>query len=275
VLEPNEPYERNARTQGGVEDPRIVYIAARGIYVMLYTAYGPLGPRIACAVSRNLLVWRRLGLIRFATHQNINFGALHNKDALLFPELVPGPDGRPSLAMIHRPVFTASIRGLPSHQRPSMWISYASLDDVVTSRHVVFANHQLLATPQCSWERLKIGGGTPPMRVSDGWLVFYHGVSGTITEGIDQQQHVRYSAGALLLDPHDPRHILTRSARSILVPRAGAERNGIVPGVVFPTGIDARGDGVLDIYYGMADSRIGVARCQLAATRELQVAKAA
>jgi hypothetical protein len=33
-----------------------------------------------------------------------------------------------------------------------------------------------------------------------------------------------------------------------------------VPNVVFPTGIDPRGDGDADVFYGMADSRIGVAR---------------
>ena len=33
--------------------------------------------------------------------------------------------------------------------------------------------------------------------------------------------------------------------------------------MVFPTGVDVRGDGALDVYYGMADSRIGVARTTL------------
>lgn len=33
----------------------------------------------------------------------------------------------------------------------------------------------------------------------------------------------------------------------------------MVPRVGFPTGVDPRPDGALDVYYGMADSRIGVA----------------
>lgn len=45
------------------------------------------------------------------------------------------------------------------------------------------------------------------------------------------------------------------------------ERNGIVPNVVFPTGIDRRDDlgmpNRFDVYYGMADKRIGVARFDL------------
>jgi predicted GH43/DUF377 family glycosyl hydrolase len=35
--------------------------------------------------------------------------------------------------------------------------------------------------------------------------------------------------------------------------------------VVFPTGIDDRGHGRVDVYYGMADQRIGVARLQVPA----------
>jgi uncharacterized protein YbjT (DUF2867 family) len=33
-----------------------------------------------------------------------------------------------------------------------------------------------------------------------------------------------------------------------------------VPNVVFPTAIDPRGDGDANVFYGMADTRIGVAR---------------
>jgi predicted GH43/DUF377 family glycosyl hydrolase len=62
------------------------------------------------------------------------------------------------------------------------------------------------------------------------------------------------------LDRHDPRRVLYRSARSVLEPHLAGEREGVVPEIVFPTGGDARPDGVLDVYYGMADSRIGVAR---------------
>ena len=38
-----------------------------------------------------------------------------------------------------------------------------------------------------------------------------------------------------------------------------------MPNVVFPTGIDLRENGRVDIYYGMADAAIGVARLDLPA----------
>ena len=71
-------------------------------------------------------------------------------------------------------------------------------------------------------------------------------------------------AGALLLDRRDARWVLYRSARSVLEPRLAMECESVVPRVVFPTGGDVRPDGELDVYYGMADSRIGVARACLA-----------
>lgn len=277
VLEPEEPYELNARMGGGVEDPRVTYIAARGLYVMTYTALGPTGPRIAAAVSRDLLHWRRLGPVRFASppgHALKHCGTCDNKDALLFPEPVQAPDGRSALALIHRPVFTASpdrpaspvVAGHCDH-RPSMWISYAPLDEIAATRHVVFGQHHRLAGPAQDWERLKVGGGTPPVRTCAGWLLLYHGVTGSLPDEADgpmSPRDITYSAGVMLLDGRDPRRVLYRSAHSVLQPRVAAERVGIVPRVVFPTGLDVRADGALDVYYGMADSRIGVARAALA-----------
>jgi predicted GH43/DUF377 family glycosyl hydrolase len=156
-----------------------------------------------------------------------------------------------------------------------MWLSYAPLDEIAAGKGLVFGQHHLLAGPEQSWEWLKVGGGAPPVRVHDGWLVLYHGVSGRIVPGVDQQQEVRYCAGLLLLDGQDPRRVCYRSARSILAPRTAEECEGVVPRVVFPTGVDARADGTLDVYYGMADSRIGVARGHLAALPGSAAARAA
>ena len=55
-----------------------------------------------------------------------------------------------------------------------------------------------------------------------------------------------------------------RSAEPVLQPELPQERSGTIANVVFPTGIDRRDDlgcpDRFDIYYGMADTRIGVAR---------------
>src|SRR2546423_1389271 len=192
ALEPEEPDERNSRTGGGVEDPRVTYVAALESYVMTYIALGEAGPRIALAISHDLVRWQRLGPVRLAPLHGLALGALDNKDALLFPEPVPAPDGQPALALIHRPDLgtyrpdgvrvRAPLPGL-REKRPSMWLSYAPLDALAADRRPVFAQHHLLAGPPTPPERPKVGGGTPPLRGGGAPLLLYHRVAGRALEG--------------------------------------------------------------------------------------------
>jgi predicted GH43/DUF377 family glycosyl hydrolase len=99
-----------------------------------------------------------------------------------------------------------------------------------------------------------------------GWLVVYHGVSepvGPATTG----HPPCYAAGVMVLSPDHPRVIRYRSPEPVLTPQLPEERLGTVANVVFPTGIDRRDDlgspERFDVYYGMADDRIGVARLDL------------
>jgi predicted GH43/DUF377 family glycosyl hydrolase len=129
-----------------------------------------------------------------------------------------------------------------------------------------FNSHHRLAMPESPWEMLKIGGGTPPILTRHGWLIVYHGVSEVAQPG-NSGHHLRYAAGVMVLDRDRPRVVRYRSREPVLTPWLNEERHGIVPNVVFPTGIDRRDDlgqpDRFDVYYGMADSRIGVARLDL------------
>ena len=99
-----------------------------------------------------------------------------------------------------------------------------------------------------------------------GWLIVYHGVSRVGGEG-GNGHPLCYSAGVMVLSKQHPRLIRYRSPEPVLTPELPQERDGIVANVVFPTGIDRRDDlgtpDRLDVYYGMADNRIGVARLDL------------
>ena len=125
ALEPTESYEQNQHT-AGCEDPRITFVEPLGYYVMTYTAYGPTGPRVALALSTDLMTWRRLGPVKFSfmPGYRVDFDLYDNKDAYLFPDLVRDPCGQWALAMIHRPSHQqASPRGgsvLPAKRRLRM-----------------------------------------------------------------------------------------------------------------------------------------------------------
>jgi predicted GH43/DUF377 family glycosyl hydrolase len=274
ALEPEAAYERRPDGTGGCEDPRVTFVEPLGRYVMTYTAFSPNGPRIALAVSEDLFHWERIGLASFRSYKGIDFDAVDDKDASVFPVAVPNPSGRPELALLHRPLYPGTLpeelvrhpepRDLDLH-RESIWISYCPMVLGGRDRHHLqsFSSHHLLAAPVSPWERLKIGGGTPPVLSRHGWLVVYHGVSAVLGAG-NGGRRLHYAAGVMVLSREHPPEILYRSPEPVLAPVLPDEQSGTVANVVFPSGIDRRDDlgtpDRFDVYYGMADDRIGVAR---------------
>jgi beta-1,2-mannobiose phosphorylase / 1,2-beta-oligomannan phosphorylase len=281
ALEPTEPYETNPKSGGGCEDARVTYLRPLDRYVMTYTAYTVLGPRIALAISSDLFTWQRLGLLRFAPSSPVDFSAYGNKDGLFFPEPVTDEQGHQSLALIHRPTYQVAQADGTVHtivppgvieRRQSLWMSHVSLEQAQHDPQALtwIEDTHLLMTPEQPWEHIKIGGGTPPVLTRHGWLVLYHGLSGQVVEGAHLQEQLRYAVGLLILDAASASSIQYRSATPLLTPETPTEQEGIVPNVVFPTGIDQRPEAEdpegCDIYYGMADMRIGVARLSIPAT---------
>ena len=274
ALEPEADYERRPDGGGGCEDPRITFVEPLQCYVMTYTAFSPIGPRIAVAASEDLFHWKRLGLVTFAPYQGIDFVNVDDKDASLFPAAIPNHSGKMQLAILHRPLFPGTRPEETACQaasrvvdldHESIWISYCpmALEGPEPHRLGLFNSHHRLATPVSPWERLKIGGGTPPVLTRHGWLIVYHGVCEAPGPGHDGR-HLCYSAGVMVLSKEHPRVLRYRSAEPVLTPELPQERVGTIANVVFPTAIDRRTDlgspDRFDVYYGMADNRIGVAR---------------
>jgi predicted GH43/DUF377 family glycosyl hydrolase len=277
ALEPEADYERMQNGGGGCEDPRVTYVEPLQGYVMAYAALSYIGPRIAFAFSEDLIHWKRLGLATFAPYKGIDFVNVDNKDASLFPTAISNHGGKLQMALLHRPLFPGTRpEETVCHHRPrkvdldheSIWISYCPmpLRNPELQHLGLFNYHHKLAAPVAPWARLKIGAGTPPVLTHLGWLIIYHGVSEITAPGNDGGE-LCYSAGLMVLAKDHPREVLYRSAEPVLRPELSEERQGTVANIVFPTGIDRRDDIGLpnrfDVYYGMADSRIGVARLDL------------
>lgn len=111
------------------------------------------------------------------------------------------------------------------------------------------------------WDE-RIGAGPPPLKTQHGWLLIYHGVATHFSSSNI------YQAGAVLLDLKDPRQVIGRTRHNILEPREIYELTGQVANVVFPSGcipdkINEDGivpdDALLNVYYGAADTCIGLA----------------
>lgn len=103
------------------------------------------------------------------------------------------------------------------------------------------------------WENLKIGGGTAPVETTEGWLLFYHGVTNTCNGFV-------YSIGGVILDINEPSRVKYRCSDFLLTPEMPYEECGFVPNVCFPCAAlcDAE-TGRIAVYYGCADSYVGIA----------------
>jgi beta-1,2-mannobiose phosphorylase / 1,2-beta-oligomannan phosphorylase len=273
ALEPTAPYELRPSPGYGCEDPRVTFVPVLDRYVMAYTAFGPAGPRIAIALSEDGYAWERLGVMRFTQPGMVDGD---DKDAAFFPEPVLSPRGVKSLAFYHRPMLHLSavdgraaiplIGRLPARDRESIRIGYVPLERVLRDRKALLDAREsvIVLSPGDEWGSIKVGAGTPPVRVREGWLALFHGVD--LIDNSGAKPKFRYSAGIVIHDLERPDRILYRSPKPVLAPETEFERKGIVDNVVFPTAIDPRidlGPRVFDIYYGMADYAIGGARLML------------
>ena len=276
ALEPEAAYEIRTGPGGyGCEDPRVTFIPLLDRYVMAYTAFGPAGPRIGVALSRDGYAWERLGLVDFSA-PDLPVG--DDKDGVFFPEPVLSPGGVWSFALYHRPmrhvvaidVCAAApiVLAKAPHERECTRIAYVPVEPVLDDRRNLLrvAESVIVLEPGPSWGLIKNGGGTPPVRIAEGWLSFYHGVDVHAAKD-GRCLGMRYSGGLIVHDAEQPHRVLFHSAAPLLMPKTVEERFGTVNEVVFPTGIDVRPGAPpreYDLYYGMADSKIGRARVRLA-----------
>ena len=240
ALEPTQDYEKY-----GIEDPRMVEIDNQ-VYItyVILSAYVTDGALVeastALATTTDFLKYTRLRVI---TSKGSN-----NKDVVLFPEKMNqqqssvlssstssnNADGAGKYFFLHRPSsWIGSTYGV---DKPSIWLGEGN---ALTN----FEKHTLLLKPEEDWEELKVGAGPPPIKTRAGWLVIYHGVS----------REKVYSAGAALLDLHDPSKIIGRTKTPILEPKEPYEKLGDVNNVVFPTGACIVDNDKLFVYYGAAD----------------------
>ena len=232
---------KDSNESKGCEDPRITVIGDR-LY-MLYTAYDGVLPQIAMAsIDRKMFLEKRFN--RWTRH-GLLFPGVSNKDAVLYPETFGG-----KYALYHR-------------IEPAMWVSYTDTLTCPWPR----SGHKIVISPRSGmmWDGIKIGAGAQPIKTTHGWLNIYHGVDYEKT----------YRLGVLLMDLENPSRVIYQSPNPILEPEVDFEigkkdKDFWVPRVVFTCGAVvardtpiAKMDDVIYIYYGAADTAIGMAKARI------------
>ena len=159
-----------------------------------------------------------------------------NRNAVLFPRKIHG-----KYMMLSRPS--------DSGHTPFGDIFLSESPDMVywgRHRHVMGKSSEW-------WESVKIGGGAAPIETTEGWLLFYHGVTGTCNGFV-------YSIGGAILDIDNPSIVKYRCENFLLTPEEWYEERGFVPNVAFPCAtIHDAVSGKIAVYYGAADTYVGLA----------------
>ncbi|MFH1200751.1 MAG: hypothetical protein V1484_00250 [bacterium] len=232
VYVPRENFElkKVAGGNSGCEDPRLTKIE-KTIY-MFYTAFDSIGPARVAVTSiteKNFLLknwqWEKPIIIT-----PVGFD---DKDTCIFPEKTNG-----KYFILHR------------------------VGDEICGDYLKSLNFKIETIKKCirilgprinKWDSLKVGISAPPLKTKYGWLLLYHGIS---------KSHKIYRIGAVLLDLNDPAIVLARTSDPIFEPEEPYEKIGLTNNVVFPCGMIEK-DGLLFIYYGGADTVVGVATIEL------------
>jgi predicted GH43/DUF377 family glycosyl hydrolase len=229
--------EAHPEEEWGLEDPRVTFVEELGRWIVTYTAFGRGGPGVSLAQTEDFQTFERLGIAMRP----------EDKNAALLPRRIDG-----DWVLFHRPT---------SAEGADVWLSRSSDLKRWRSPELVLSRRQ-----GGWWDSARIGMGPPPLETEQGWLVVYHGVRQTVAGGL-------YRAGLALLDLDQPSVVLRRSEEWVLGPGADYEVSGDVPNVVFPCGLVHHPDSdKLFLYYGAADTRIGLATASLADVLEYLLA---
>ena len=237
-ISPDTNYDRF-----GCEDPRITkfddtfYITYTAIDAPLEDKSKRPNIRIALATTKDFVSMQKHGIIGPPTT---------SKAAALFPELVNG--GKIGLAL------TISSDSTNSHVAVRYYDSIKEFLELSEKKWEDFlkSSEETALLGTYWWLHRGPELGAPPIKTDRGWLFIYSAESMSDT----------WTITAGLADENEPHKLIARASGYILQPVTKYEREGLVPNVTFPSAAVVV-DKELYVYYGAADTVIGLASCQL------------
>jgi len=242
--------------EGGCEDPRVVEALdenGKRMYVMMYTSWNRKVPRLSVATSRDLRNWTKHGPV-FADALGGKYKDLACKSGSIVTEV---RDGRLVAAKVN-------IGGERKYLMywGEQWVCAATSDDLVTWTPYVDADKQLiyLAKPRKGYfDSMLTECGPPAVVTPDGIILMYNGKNSHGDNGDKDYPSNTYAAGQMLFSSSDPMHLVTRLDKPFFRPMTVFEKSGqYAAGTVFIEGLVLHA-GKYYLYYGCADSMVGVA----------------
>ncbi|WP_269526331.1 glycoside hydrolase family 130 protein [Coraliomargarita parva] len=174
-----------------------------------------------------------------------------NRNMVLFPEKVNGQYIR-----LERP-FPIYGRGKP--EAFEIWSSRSKDLRYWGDTRLV------LGSEEVPYSNCKIGPAAPPIKTDKGWLCTIHAVEKVEADLYAWHDNWKkiYHGGLILLDLEDPSKVIGIAKEPLIRPELPHEVEGFRGSVIFPCGMILEDDGEVKIYYGSADTCVGLATASL------------
>lgn len=247
VFYPDNDLQKSLEWPGGCEDPRIA-VTVDGLYVMMYTQWNRDIPRLAVATSKDLVHWTKYGPA-FAKAYDGKFYNMACKSGSILTELI---DGRQVIKKVGGKYF---MYWGEEH------VFAATSEDLVNWTPIVNIDGSLkrLFSPRDGYFDSQLTEcGPPAIYTPKGIVLLYNGKNHS-GKGDKRYTPNVYAAGQALFDANDPTHLISRWDEPFFRPMDSFEKSGqYVDGTVFIEGM-VYFKGKWYLYYGCADSKVGVA----------------
>lgn len=247
VFYPDNDLQKSLEWPGGCEDPRIA-VTVDGLYVMMYTQWNRDIPRLAVATSKDLVHWTKYGPA-FAKAYDGKFYNMACKSGSIHTELI---DGRQVIKKVGGKYF---MYWGEEH------VFAATSEDLVNWTPIVNIDGSLkrLFSPRDGYFDSQLTEcGPPAIYTPKGIVLLYNGKNHS-GKGDKRYTPNVYAAGQALFDANDPTHLISRLDEPFFRPMDSFEKSGqYVDGTVFIEGM-VYFKGKWYLYYGCADSKVGVA----------------
>lgn len=248
VLYPDNDDQKAFEWPGGCEDPRVA-VTEDGTYLMLYTQWNRKVPRLGAATSKDLIHWKKHGPV-FQDAYDGKFFNIPTKSASILTQVKGGRqvivkyNGQYFMYWGERHVYGAVSSNLVDWK--PLVDTQGSLLKLASPRKGFFDSDMT----EC---------GPPAILTEKGIVLLYNGRNHAGDSGDKRYNAGAYCAGQMLFDKTAPTKLLDRLDVPFFWPSEPFEKSGQYRnGTVFIEGMAWFKDKWF-LYYGCADSRVGVA----------------
>ena len=246
VLYPGQDDQKAFEWEGGCEDPRLCE-GPDGTYYVTYTQWNHRQVRLGLATSRDLIHWQKHG----SAFAGSPYEQLMTKSAAIIQKI---DGGRMKAARINGKYWMVFGEGAIHVATSTDLIHWTPIE---ASHGELF---KLMAPRPRHFDSALPEVGPPPLLTERGIVMLYNGKNSE--QDADRDPTIgagAYSGGQALLDPHNPARLLARTTTPFIKPELPWEKSGqYKAGTTFIEGLSYF-RGRLYLYYGTADTYVGLA----------------